>query len=31
MFLIRDWQCPRECEYGLEGGRSYLDKVLKVR
>uniref|UniRef100_A0A1I8GUX2 GB1/RHD3-type G domain-containing protein n=1 Tax=Macrostomum lignano TaxID=282301 RepID=A0A1I8GUX2_9PLAT len=28
-FLIRDWQYPDEYEFGVEGGRQYLDKVLE--
>ncbi|XP_034043449.1 atlastin-2-like [Thalassophryne amazonica] len=31
MFLIRDWSYPYEHPYGLEGGRSFLDKRLLVK
>ncbi|XP_039860144.1 atlastin-2-like isoform X1 [Simochromis diagramma] len=31
MFLIRDWSYPYEHPYGLEGGRSFLDKRLQVK
>lgn len=31
MFLIRDWSYPYEHPYGLEGGRSFLEKRLQVR
>lgn len=31
MFLIRDWSNPEEFEFGIEGGRKYLDEVLKVK
>ncbi|XP_068176823.1 atlastin-2-like isoform X2 [Antennarius striatus] len=30
MFLIRDWSYPYEHPYGLEGGRSFLDKRLQL-
>ena len=30
-FLVRDWSFPYDHEYGKEGGRTYLEKVLKVR
>uniref|UniRef100_A0A672GCD9 Atlastin-2-like n=1 Tax=Salarias fasciatus TaxID=181472 RepID=A0A672GCD9_SALFA len=30
MFLIRDWSYPYEHPYGLEGGRSFLEKRLQV-
>jgi len=29
-FLVRDWSCPYEYEYGAEGGRKILDKRLQV-
>ncbi|KAL3066434.1 hypothetical protein OYC64_016397 [Pagothenia borchgrevinki] len=31
MFLIRDWSYPYEHPYGLEGGRSFLEKRLQVK
>ncbi|RVE76640.1 hypothetical protein OJAV_G00010410 [Oryzias javanicus] len=31
MFLIRDWCYPYEHQYGLEGGRSFLEKRLQVK
>lgn len=30
MFLIRDWSYPYEHEYGLEGGKTFLEKRLQV-
>uniref|UniRef100_A0A8C7X2G7 Atlastin GTPase 2 n=1 Tax=Oryzias sinensis TaxID=183150 RepID=A0A8C7X2G7_9TELE len=31
MFLIRDWSYPYEHEYGLEGGKAFLEKRLQVK
>ncbi|XP_071243954.1 atlastin-2-like isoform X1 [Salvelinus alpinus] len=31
MFLIRDWSYPYEHSYGLEGGKSFLEKRLQVK
>uniref|UniRef100_A0A673CE98 Atlastin-2-like n=1 Tax=Sphaeramia orbicularis TaxID=375764 RepID=A0A673CE98_9TELE len=31
MFLIRDWSYPYEHSYGLEGGRSFLERRLQVK
>ncbi|XP_031419463.1 atlastin-2-like isoform X2 [Clupea harengus] len=31
MFLIRDWSYPYEHEYGLEGGKTFLEKRLQVK
>uniref|UniRef100_A0A6Q2YIW0 GB1/RHD3-type G domain-containing protein n=1 Tax=Esox lucius TaxID=8010 RepID=A0A6Q2YIW0_ESOLU len=31
MFLIRDWSYPYEHPYGLEGGKSFLEKRLQVK
>uniref|UniRef100_A0A1A8CMD8 Ring finger protein 112 n=1 Tax=Nothobranchius kadleci TaxID=1051664 RepID=A0A1A8CMD8_NOTKA len=31
MFLVRDWSYPYEHPYGLEGGRSFLEKRLQVK
>lgn len=31
MFLIRDWSYPYEHEYGLEGGKKFLERRLQVR
>ncbi|XP_035035216.2 atlastin-2 isoform X2 [Hippoglossus stenolepis] len=31
MFLIRDWSYPYEHPYGLDGGRSFLEKRLQVK
>ncbi|XP_078004655.1 atlastin-3 isoform X3 [Phascolarctos cinereus] len=31
MFLIRDWSCPYEYSYGLEGGMAFLEKRLQVK
>uniref|UniRef100_A0AAV2LL24 GB1/RHD3-type G domain-containing protein n=1 Tax=Knipowitschia caucasica TaxID=637954 RepID=A0AAV2LL24_KNICA len=31
VFLIRDWSYPYEHPYGLEGGRSFLEKRLQVK
>ncbi|CAG2111520.1 unnamed protein product, partial [Medioppia subpectinata] len=28
LFLIRDWRCPYEYGYGLDGGQQYLDNCL---
>lgn len=30
MFLIRDWSYPYEHNYGLEGGKRFLEKRLQV-
>jgi len=30
VFLVRDWSYPYEHSYGHEGGKEYLDKILKV-
>ncbi|KAI1287870.1 Atlastin-2 [Halotydeus destructor] len=30
LFLVRDWQYPDEYDYGIEGGRRFLDKKLEV-
>lgn len=29
-FLIRDWSFPYEFDYGLEGGKSFLNKTLEI-
>uniref|UniRef100_UPI00398E54E2 atlastin-2 isoform X2 n=1 Tax=Pristiophorus japonicus TaxID=55135 RepID=UPI00398E54E2 len=31
MFLIRDWSYPYEHPYGLEGGKSFLEKRLEIK
>lgn len=31
MFLIRDWSYPYEHPYGLDGGRSFLERRLQVK
>uniref|UniRef100_A0A4W5NN42 Atlastin GTPase 2 n=1 Tax=Hucho hucho TaxID=62062 RepID=A0A4W5NN42_9TELE len=31
MFLIRDWSYPYEHNYGLEGGKRFLEKRLQVK
>ncbi|MGH0153379.1 UNVERIFIED_CONTAM: hypothetical protein FKN15_025048 [Acipenser sinensis] len=31
MFLIRDWSYPYEHPYGLDGGKSFLEKRLQVK
>lgn len=31
MFLIRDWSYPYEHEYGLKGGKNFLERRLQVR
>ncbi|XP_062912415.1 atlastin-2 isoform X2 [Mobula hypostoma] len=31
MFLIRDWSYPYEHPYGLEGGKRFLEKRLKIK
>lgn len=31
LFLIRDWQNVDDFEFGFDGGRHYLDQVLKFR
>lgn len=31
MFLIRDWSNPDEYNFGVEGGKKYLDEVLKTK
>ncbi|XP_019903000.2 atlastin-2 isoform X4 [Esox lucius] len=31
MFLIRDWSYPYEHNYGLEGGKRFLEKRLEVK
>ncbi|XP_061086909.1 atlastin-2 isoform X1 [Conger conger] len=31
MFLIRDWSYPYEHNYGLDGGRRFLEKRLQVK
>ncbi|KAM4693367.1 atlastin-2 isoform 2-T2 [Discoglossus pictus] len=31
MFLIRDWSYPYEHQYGLEGGKMFLEKRLQVK
>ncbi|XP_046899946.1 atlastin-2-like isoform X2 [Hypomesus transpacificus] len=31
MFLIRDWSYPYEHPYGLEGGKTFLEKRLQVK
>ncbi|RXM97406.1 Atlastin-2 [Acipenser ruthenus] len=31
MFLIRDWSYPYEHSYGLDGGKSFLEKRLQVK
>lgn len=31
MFLIRDWSYPYEHEYGLTGGKNFLERRLQVR
>ncbi|KAI1287874.1 Atlastin-1 [Halotydeus destructor] len=30
LFLVRDWQFPEEYEYGLRGGKQFLDSKLAV-
>ena len=30
-FMVRDWTCPYECEYGIFGGKSLLAKRLQVK
>lgn len=30
-FLVRDWSCPYDADYGSEGGQKLLDKRLRVR
>ena len=30
LFLIRDWNNPDDFEYGIEGGKNYLKKVLNI-
>ncbi|CAO1444180.1 unnamed protein product [Diamesa hyperborea] len=30
-FLIRDWYCPADYEFGIEGGRNYLKNVLDMK
>lgn len=30
-FLIRDWSYPYESQYGLEGGKNLLNKVLEIK
>lgn len=29
-FLLRDWSFPYEHDYGIDGGKDYLDKVLRI-
>lgn len=31
LFLIRDWNYPYEFQYGLEGGKGLLNKVLEIK
>ncbi|KAG2467457.1 atlastin-3-like [Polypterus senegalus] len=31
MFLVRDWSCPYEYDYGLRGGMQFLETRLKVK
>lgn len=31
MFLIRDWANPDEFEFGVEGGKKYLDSILQIK
>ncbi|KAI1286186.1 Atlastin-2 [Halotydeus destructor] len=30
LFLVRDWQYPQEYDYGLKGGKQFLDSKLEV-
>jgi atlastin len=30
VFLVRDWQNAESCPFGFAGGKTYIDKVLKV-
>lgn len=29
-FVIRDWQCPYQYEYGADGGRLYIEEALEM-
>ncbi|XP_028658597.1 atlastin-3 [Erpetoichthys calabaricus] len=31
VFLVRDWSCPYEYDYGVDGGMKFLDKRLQVK
>ncbi|CAL8145537.1 unnamed protein product [Orchesella dallaii] len=31
LFLIRDWNCPDDFHYGLEGGQEFLGELLKLK